>query len=96
MIFRAARALNRALAGQRVVGFETGYALLARVDDDAPLIGRVVEKVRAKAEFAWRGRDGAFALDLLRHRGIWEKAEPAKALAERVCSSQGFELYASG
>lgn len=50
-IFRAARALNRALAGQRVVGFETGYALLARVDDDAPLIGRVVEKVESRGKW---------------------------------------------
>ena len=50
-IYRAARALNRALAGQRVAGFETGYALLARANDDAPLVGRVVEKVEARGKW---------------------------------------------
>ena len=50
-IFRAARALNRALAGQRVTGFETGYALLARVNDDSPLVGRIVEKVESRGKW---------------------------------------------
>jgi endonuclease VIII len=44
-IFRAARALNTALAGRVVTGFETAYAKLARVNDDTPVVGRVVERV---------------------------------------------------
>jgi endonuclease VIII len=46
-IYRAARALQRAIGGRMVVGFETGLAKLARVNDDAPLVGRVVEKVES-------------------------------------------------
>jgi endonuclease VIII len=41
-IFRAARTLHRALAGQVVTRFETAYAHLARVDADAPIAGRTV------------------------------------------------------
>ena len=43
-IFRAARTLHRALAGQVVTRFETQYAQIARVHDDAPITGRIVEK----------------------------------------------------
>ena len=50
-IYRAARALQRALAGRVVTGFETGLAKLARVDDDAPLVGRVVEKVESRGKW---------------------------------------------
>ncbi|HEV2619215.1 MAG TPA: DNA-formamidopyrimidine glycosylase family protein, partial [Acidobacteriaceae bacterium] len=50
-IFRAARALNQALAGRAVVGFETGLAKLARVNDDAPLVGRVVERVESRGKW---------------------------------------------
>src|SRR5580692_2421294 len=49
--YRAARALQRALAGRVVTGFETGLAKLARVNDDAPLVGRVVEKVEARGKW---------------------------------------------
>jgi endonuclease VIII len=50
-IFRAARALNKALAGRVVTGFETGLAKLARVNDDAPLMGRVVERVESRGKW---------------------------------------------
>jgi endonuclease-8 len=50
-IFRAARALNQALAGRVVTGFETGLAKLARVNDDAPLVGRVVERVESRGKW---------------------------------------------
>jgi len=46
-IFRAARTLHRALAGQVVTRFETAYAPLARVHDDTPITGRTVEAVEA-------------------------------------------------
>src|SRR3984957_5892759 len=50
-IYRAARALQRAIGGKVVIGFETRLAKLARVDDDAPLAGRVVEKVESRGKW---------------------------------------------
>jgi endonuclease-8 len=50
-IYRAARALQKALGGKVVTGFETGLANLARVADDKPLIGRIVEKVEARGKW---------------------------------------------
>ena len=50
-IYRAARALQRAIGGKVVTGFETGLAKLARVNDDAPLLGRVVEKVESRGKW---------------------------------------------
>ena len=50
-IYRAARALQRAIAGKVVTGFETGLAKLARVNDDAPLTGRVVDKVESRGKW---------------------------------------------
>jgi endonuclease-8 len=50
-IFRSARALQRALAGQRVMRFESVYAPLARVNDDTPLTGRAIEKVEARGKW---------------------------------------------
>jgi len=49
-IFRAARTLHRALAGHVVTRFETQYAQLARVHDDAPITGRRVDKVEARGK----------------------------------------------
>ncbi len=50
-IFRAARTLNRALAGQVVTKFETQLPQLARVDYDTPLAGRTVERVDAAGKW---------------------------------------------
>jgi endonuclease-8 len=44
-IYRTARALQKALGGKVVTGFETGFAKLASTNDDAPVVGRMVEKV---------------------------------------------------
>jgi endonuclease VIII len=46
-IYRAARALQKALGGKVVTAFETGLAKLASVKDDTPLVGRTVERVEA-------------------------------------------------
>jgi endonuclease-8 len=46
-IFRSARAMQRALGGKLCTGFETALAPLARVDDDAPIAGRTIERVEA-------------------------------------------------
>lgn len=50
-IFRSARALNKALAGSVVRRFDTAYAPLARVNDDAPLAGRIIERVEARGKW---------------------------------------------
>jgi endonuclease-8 len=50
-IFRAARALQKALAGRMVTAFETGLAKLASVNDDTPVVGRRVEKVEARGKW---------------------------------------------
>lgn len=50
-IYRAARALQRALGGKLVTAFETGLAKLARVEDEATLVGRVVERVESRGKW---------------------------------------------
>src|ERR1700723_2225299 len=50
-IFRSARALHQALAGQTVTVFETGYAQLASVNDQAPVAGRIVEQVESRGKW---------------------------------------------
>ena len=50
-IYRAAQALQKAIGGKVVTGFETGLAKLARVNDDLPLIGRVVERVESRGKW---------------------------------------------
>jgi endonuclease VIII len=50
-IFRTARALQKAIGGKVVTGFATGLAKLARVEDEATVIGRVVEKVESRGKW---------------------------------------------
>src|SRR5271154_1616995 len=47
----AARGLQKAIGGKVVMGFETGLAKLARVNDDAPLVGRRVERVESRGKW---------------------------------------------
>jgi endonuclease-8 len=50
-IYRAARALQKALGGRVVTGFETGVAKLASVNDDRPVVGRTVERVESRGKW---------------------------------------------
>ena len=50
-IYRAARAMQRVLEGKAVTAFDTGLALLARQNDEAPLTGRTIEKVEARGKW---------------------------------------------
>jgi endonuclease VIII len=50
-IYRTARALQKAIGSKVVTGFETGLAKLARVNDDTPLVGKVVEKVESRGKW---------------------------------------------
>jgi endonuclease-8 len=50
-IFRSARTLNIALAGQPVTSFESVLPRLSRVDVDHGVVGRTVEKVEARGKW---------------------------------------------
>jgi endonuclease-8 len=50
-IYRAARALQKALGGKVVTAFDTGLAPLASVHDNTPVTGRTVEKVEARGKW---------------------------------------------
>ncbi|MEO6922996.1 MAG: DNA-formamidopyrimidine glycosylase family protein [Bryocella sp.] len=50
-IYRAARALQKALSGKVVTDFDTGFAKLASANDDSPVVGLTVEKVEARGKW---------------------------------------------
>jgi len=50
-IFRAARTLNKALAGQTITRFETQLPHLQRVHDTTPVTGRTIESVTASGKW---------------------------------------------
>jgi endonuclease-8 len=71
-IFRAARTLNRALAGQVVTKFETQLPQLARVDHDTPVTGRTVELVDAAGKWMRMYFSGDLVLlTHMRMNGSW-------------------------
>ena len=71
-IYRTARALHRAMAGRVVTAFETALAKLARVNDDTPLTGRMVEKVESRGKWCLMHFSGDLVLvtHMLMH-GSW-------------------------
>lgn len=78
-IYRAARTLDRALAGNVITRFETMLPKLARVDDDTPLAGRTVEKVEAHGKWMLMHLSGG--LVLLTHMlmsGSWHIYRPGE------------------
>lgn len=56
-LYRVARTLNQALAGQVVRRFDSAYAPLLRIDEEAPLCGRTVQRVEARGKWCliWLG-----------------------------------------
>jgi endonuclease-8 len=50
-IFRAARTLDKALAGKAVTDFETALAPLACVNDETSIVGRTIERVEARGKW---------------------------------------------
>src|SRR5437764_3912160 len=76
-IFRAARTLNRALAGKTVSRFQTVLPKLSRVDEDRPIIGRVIESVQSSGK--WLAVHFSGDLVLLTHmrmNGSWHLYRP--------------------
>ena len=71
-IFRSARALDRALGGKIVTGFETAYARLASIDDDKRIAGRAVEHVEARGKWLLMYFSGDLILVThMRMNGSW-------------------------
>ena len=78
-IFRAARTLNRALAGRVVTHFESMYPALTRVHDDAPITGRIIEEVSAVGKHLLMRFSGALTLRThMRMNGSWHIYRPGE------------------
>ena len=78
-LFRTARTLDRALGRKRLVRFETALAQLARVDDDAPIVGRTVEAVRSVGKHLLVELSGDLVLRThMRMKGSWQVYRPGE------------------
>ena len=78
-IFRAARTLHRALAGQAVTRFESVLPKLTRVDADAPLRGRTIERAEARGKHLLIWFSGDLVLRThMRMNGSWHIYRPGE------------------
>jgi endonuclease-8 len=78
-IFRAARTLNRALAGKPVVRFDSMYPSLTRVHVDSPITGRTVEDVGSLGKHLMMRFSGSLVLRThMRMRGSWHVYRPGE------------------
>ena len=76
-IFRAARTLDRALAGKRITGFRSNYALLTRFNDDTPIVGRTIERVEARGKWLLMPMSGgAILITHMLMTGSWHIYRP--------------------
>ena len=79
-IFRAARTLNRALAGKTVTRFESVFPHLTRVHEDHPVTGRTVETVTASGKHLLMALSGDLVLRThMRMNGSWHIYRPGEA-----------------
>jgi endonuclease VIII len=78
-IFRAARAMNQALAGKIVTRFESVLPKLKRVDEDAPLAGRTIESVTSAGKWNLILFSGdLILLTHMRMNGSWHLYRPGE------------------
>jgi endonuclease-8 len=78
-IFRAARTLQRALAGSVIAAFDTQLAPLATVDRRAPIAGRSVIDVSARGKHLLMALSGDLTLRThLRMHGSWHVYRPGE------------------
>jgi endonuclease-8 len=71
-IFRAARTLDKALAGREVTGFVSEFPHLNRVVEDSPIAGRTVERVEARGKHLLMHFSGGLTLRThMRMAGSW-------------------------
>src|SRR6516165_2061686 len=78
-IFRAARTLNRALAGREVTRFESVFPKLTRVHHDTPITGRTIESVIAAGKHVLMRFSGGLTLRThMRMNGSWHVYRPGE------------------
>ena len=78
-IFRAARTLNRALAGRPVTRFESVFPKLTRVHHDTPITGRTIESVIAAGKHVLMRFSGDLTLRThMRMNGSWHVYRPGE------------------
>lgn len=78
-IHRAARTLQTALAGRTITRFETVFPALARIDEDAPLTGRTIERVEAAGKNLLMHFSGDLHLRThMRMHGSWHIYRPGE------------------
>lgn len=78
-IFRAARTLNRALAGKIIVRFESVLPALTRVHEDTPLTGRTVDEVTSVGKHVLMRFSNALVLRThMRMNGSWHIYRPGE------------------
>ena len=71
-IFRAARTLHRALAGKPVTAFASMFPALNRVNDDAPIAGRTIDRIHSTAKHLLIHFSGDLVLRThMRMNGSW-------------------------
>lgn len=71
-IFRAARTLQRALAGKAVTAFESVFPALNRIDEDAPVVGRTIERIHSTGKHLLMHFSGDLVLRThMRMNGSW-------------------------
>jgi endonuclease-8 len=78
-ILRAARALHRALAGRTVTRFESVFPRLTRIDHDAPLRGRTIDRIDARGKHLLIHFSGNLVLRThMRMQGSWHIYRPGE------------------
>jgi len=78
-IFRAARTLDRALAGRTVTRFDSVFSKLARANDDLRMAGRTIERVDARGKhlLIWFSGDLVLRTHMRMH-GSWHIYRPGE------------------
>jgi len=78
-IFRAARTLNRALAGRTVTRFDSVFSRLTRANDDLHIAGRTIERVDARGKhlLIWFSGDLVLRTHMRMH-GSWHIYRPGE------------------
>jgi endonuclease-8 len=78
-IYRAARTLNRAFTGKRVVQFVSVFPRLIRVHEDKPITGRTIELVRSVGKHILMEFSGNLILRThMRMNGSWHIYRPGE------------------
>lgn len=83
-IHRAANTLQAALGGRVITRFETVFPQLARIDEDAPLAGRTIERVEAAGKNLLMHFSGDLHLRThMRMHGSWHLYKPGERWRRR-------------